>query len=74
MKSQTLVARPSGDTAWNKHTTAEEDQRLSVLDERIERALARVEIMVQERARIRKRAAKRMKRALSVARKTTSPH
>lgn len=63
MKRQTLVARPSGDAAWNKFTTTEEDERLAVLDDRLERALARVTLMVKERAQIRKRAAKRMERA-----------
>lgn len=62
MKPQTLVRRPSGDARWNQHTTAEEDARLALLNERIDRSAALLELAVAERTKIMRRAAKRMRR------------
>ncbi|AGT09710.1 hypothetical protein [Paracoccus aminophilus] len=63
MKKQRLVRQPSGDARWNRFTTAEEEQRLSVLNERIDRSATILARNVAERQTIMKRAQKRMWRA-----------
>lgn len=63
MKKQRLVRQPSMDARWNRFTTAEEDQRLIKLNERIERQSSILSRTIAERQLIMKRAQKRLRRA-----------
>ena len=67
MKKQRLVRQPSMDARWNRFTTAEEDQRLIKLNERIERQSSILSRTIAERQLIMKRAQKRLRRAESKA-------
>lgn len=51
------------DARWNRFTTAEEDQRLIKLNERIDRSASILSRTIAERQAIMKRAQKRMWRA-----------
>lgn len=48
---------------WRNFTNAEEDQRLSVIDDRLGRISARATELYQEKGRIMQRAIRRMRRA-----------
>ena len=67
MKKQRLVRQPSMDARWNRFTTAEEEQRLIKLNERIERQSSILSRTLAERQAIMKRAQKRQWRAESKA-------
>ena len=67
MRKQRLVRQPSMDARWNRFTTAEEDQRLIKLNERIERQSSILSRTIAERQLIMKRAQKRLRRAESKA-------
>jgi len=57
------VQRDDVTPPWKRFTKAEEDQRLEVLDDRIERRKAILEWDQNERTRIMHRAIRRMRRA-----------
>lgn len=57
------VQRGEVDAPWRRYTKAEEDQRLDVLDARIERRKVILEWDQRERTRIMHRAIRRMRRA-----------
>jgi len=57
------VQRAEVDAPWRRLTKAEEEQRLIVLDTRIERRKAILEWDQRERTRIMHRAIRRMRRA-----------
>ena len=57
------VQRKTMTPAWRRFTKAEEDQRLSVLDARIERRIEILKWDQRERTRIMHRAIRRMRRA-----------
>ena len=60
---QRLVRQGSADAKWTRFLKHEEEQRLNVLNERIDRAATRIEVEIAERQRIMARAAARMRRA-----------
>jgi hypothetical protein len=57
------VQRGTVDAPWRRFTKAEEEQRLIVLDTRIERRKASLEWDQRERTKIMHRAIRRMRRA-----------
>ena len=57
------MQRGTVDAPWRRFTKAEEEQRLIVLDTRIERRKASLEWDQNERTRIMHRAIRRMRRA-----------
>ena len=57
------MQRGTVDAPWRRFTKAEEEQRLIVLDTRIERRKASLEWDQNERTRIMQRAIRRMRRA-----------
>jgi hypothetical protein len=61
--AEDVVQRGEVDAPWRRFTKAEEDQRLDVLDARIERRKAILEWDQRERTRIMHRAIRRMRRA-----------
>lgn len=57
------VQRTEDDAAWRRWTNAEEDQRLSALEERIKLKTATLNETHKERRKIMMRAIRRMRRA-----------
>jgi len=61
--AEDVVQRSEVDAPWRRFTKSEEEQRLIVLDTRIERRKAILEWDQRERTRIMHRAIRRMRRA-----------